>query len=196
MENDLTLLKKELRKTALIKRRAMRPEKRVAESHGIFRQLRNFELYKQAACVFCYVSVEDEVQTREILNQVLADRKKLCIPYIAEPKTRIMTAARLNSLDELKPGYWDIPSVGVDNYHEVNPVEIDFVVVPGAAFDKEGHRLGLGGGFYDIFLKKVRNAALVAVAYECQLMDEIKVMDHDIPVDYLLTHNGIIKCSK
>ena len=107
-----------------------------------------------------------------------------------------MTAARLNSLDELKPGYWDIPSVGVDNYHEVNPVEIDFVVVPGAAFDKEGHRLGLGGGFYDIFLKKVRNAALVAVAYECQLMDEIKVMDHDIPVDYLLTHNGIIKCSK
>ena len=100
MENDLTLLKKELRKTALIKRRAMRPERRVAESHGIFKQLRDFELYKQASCVFCYVSVEDEVQTREILNQVLADRKKLCVPYIAEPKTRIMTAARLNSLPQ------------------------------------------------------------------------------------------------
>ncbi len=196
MENDLNLLKKELRKTALIRRRAMRPEKRVAESHGIYKQLRDFELYKKASCVFCYVSVEEEVQTREILNQVLADGKKLCIPYIGEPKTRIMTAARLNSLNELEPGYWDIPTVNKENYHEVSPEEIDFVVVPGAAFDKEGHRLGLGGGFYDIFLKKTQNAALVGVAFECQLMEEIKVMDHDIPVDYLLTHNGIIKCSK
>ncbi|WP_158087579.1 5-formyltetrahydrofolate cyclo-ligase [Anaerovibrio sp. JC8] len=190
------LLKKELRRNALAKRRAMSHEQRDAESHCIAELLKDFELYKKASCVFCYVSLEDEVHTTEIMEQVLRDGKKLCIPYIAEPQSRIMTAARVRALSELTPGAFDILSVSEESYQEVSPQEIDFVVVPGTAFDRKGHRIGMGGGYYDIFLEKIPKAALVAVAYESQVLEEIKVMDHDIPVDYLLLHNGIIKCSE
>jgi 5-formyltetrahydrofolate cyclo-ligase len=196
MAEDLNLVKKELRRMALKKRRAMSHEARNAESHRISDRLCELDLYKHASCIFCYVSVEDEVHTLELMNRMLSDGKRLCIPYITEPDSRIMTAALVNNLDDLVPGFWDIPTVRQDKYHEVKPDDIDMVIVPGAAFDKQGHRIGMGGGYYDVFLPKVRNGALVAVAYGCQLMDSIEVMDHDISVDYLLTYNGIIKCSK
>ena len=90
-----------------------------------------------------FVSVEDEVHTLELMNRILSDGKRLCIPYITEPDSRIMTAALVNNLDDLVPGFWDIPTVRQDKYHEVKPDDIDLVIVPGAAFDKQGHRIGM-----------------------------------------------------
>lgn len=187
--------KKRLRREALAERRAMSMYERERDSIAIFEKLKEMELYKEAKCVFCYVSVEDEVHTNKILRQVLADGKKLCVPYILDIEQGIMSAAQLTSTSDLAPGAYGILTVRDSKYQEVAKDEIDLVIVPGIAFDRRGHRVGMGRGYYDIFLKKTQNATKVAIVYDCQIFDDFEVSSYDVAVDYLLTKNGAIKCS-
>ncbi|MCR5175583.1 MAG: 5-formyltetrahydrofolate cyclo-ligase [Anaerovibrio sp.] len=193
-DESLRFYKKKLRHEALARRRALTHGERVAESLAISGQLKEMDLYKDAQVVFCYVSVEDEVHTRDILCQAIMDGKRVCVPYIYDADSRIMTAAALHSITELVPGAFDIMTVRDDLYQEIDQNEIDLIIVPGAAFDKKGHRIGMGGGYYDIFLHGCPNADKLAVAYECQLLDEFETENHDITVDYILTKAGLLRC--
>jgi len=71
-----------------------------------------------------------------------------------------------------------------------SPNEIDFVVVPGLAFDLKGNRLGRGKGYYDRFLKRLRNdASTCGVAFDCQLLDEVPHGPSDFRLDALVTES-------
>ena len=167
---------------------------REKESIAVCKRLTETELYKTAGCIFCYVSIEDEVHTDKILRQALNDGKKVCVPYIVDTVNAVMNAALLKSMGDLTTGVFGIRSVKESVYQETAPDEIDLVIVPGIAFDRHGHRIGKGGGYYDIFLSKLERAKKVAVAYECQILDDFEVADFDVPVDYILTTNEIIEC--
>ena len=195
MEVSVKVYKRSLRREALALRRAMSRYEREKESIAVFNQLKEMDFYKSAKCVFCYVSVEDEVHTSKILRRVLADGKKLCVPYIHDPDEGLMSAAWLKSIADLAPGTFGINTVRERDYQEVPHDEIDLVIVPGIAFDRKGHRVGMGRGFYDRFLKKAQNADKVAIAFDCQIFNDFEVESYDVAVDYLLTMNGAIKCS-
>ncbi len=195
MEVSVKVYKRSLRREALALRRSMSRYEREKESIAVFDQLKEMDFYKSAKCVFCYVSVEDEVHTGKILRRILADGKKLCVPYILDPDEGLMSAAWLKSIADLVPGAFGINTVRERDYQEVSHDEIDLVIVPGIAFDRKGHRVGMGRGFYDRFLKKAQNADKVAIAFDCQIFNDFEVESYDVAVDYLLTMNGAIKCS-
>ena len=67
--------------------------------------------------------------------------------------------------------------------------KIDVVVVPGMAFDKEGHRLGRGKGYYDRFLAKIRNTYKIGLCFPWQLVDNVPTDEHDILMDEIMTMN-------
>src|SRR5262245_55218940 len=74
----------------------------------------------------------------------------------------------------------------------VTAAELDLVVVPGVAFDRRGARMGHGFGYYDKLLKNARaDAPLVALAFECQLFDEIPIEDHDVFMDLVITEKAV-----
>lgn len=185
--------KRQLRRHALGQRRGMSHDARAEESRKIADQLFQSKLYRDSRTVFCYVSVEDEVHTELILDRVLSDGKRLCIPYILDSEQGLMAAALLKSLDMLKPGVYGILTVGEPDFVPVEPEAIDLVIVPGVAFDLHGHRIGMGGGYYDRFLRQAADASRLAIAYECQVFHDLPVEQHDISVDYLVTGNRYTK---
>ena len=74
-------------------------------------------------------------------------------------------------------------------------MKFDLCIVPGVAFDKTGHRIGFGGGYFDRLLKKTR-AATIGLAYEFQIIDKVPVTAYDVAVDYIVTEKRVIRCQQ
>ena len=190
---ELKMQKKAVRKEALGRRRGMTTAQRVAESKTIAERLLASEAFQQVKSVFVYVSTEDEVHTGELLQACLKSGKLLSVPFITDAKAGLMIAARLNNLDALEPGVFDILTVSKNNLEEILPENIDLVIVPGAAFDSKRHRIGMGGGYYDRFLKLCRKAKRIALAYDCQIYTALPVENHDQGIDAIYTGHHIFK---
>ena len=99
--------------------------------------------------------------------------------------------------EDLAPGPWNIPEPKLEKLRPLEPEEIDFVVVPGVAFDQQGNRLGYGGGYYDRFFTQLRaEVPLVAITFEVQVLAEIPVAPWDRQVDLLITEKRVIHCKR
>ncbi len=148
--------------------------------------------YREAHLIFCYVSRKDEADTRRILGQALADGKRVAVPVCRGRGE--MEAWEIESLSELSEGAYGIlePAKPLP----VKPEEIDLCLVPCLACDRDGRRLGYGGGYYDRYLKRVnendRNrpkrcrAKILCLCWETQVLQEIPAEAHDVLMDGLL----------
>jgi 5-formyltetrahydrofolate cyclo-ligase len=99
-------------------------------------------------------------------------------------------------MDELVVGTWSILEPPRERWgepgKEVAPRELDLVMVPGVGFTRDGARMGNGQGYYDRLLGQVRpDAALIALAYECQLFPELAVSAHDVYMDKVITEKAV-----
>jgi 5-formyltetrahydrofolate cyclo-ligase len=123
----------------------------------------------------------------------LTQGKKVIVPYCVDGELELFW---LESMDELELGMYRIlePRAELRSVQEkrVLPQELDFVMVPGVAFDREGGRTGHGKGYYDKLLQHARpDAPLVALAFECQLFPEIPMQPHDIFMDAVVTEEAV-----
>lgn len=190
----LLAAKKEQRRQVLRARRALEPACRQVFDAAIRQRLQKLPAYERAQTVFCYVSLADEPATQAILAAALAAGKTVAVPFIADAAAGHMEAVRLKSLSDLVPGAFGIPTAAPETRELIAPASLDFIVVPGAAFDRAGHRLGMGGGYYDRFLQRATNAVRAAVAYECQLLAAVPVESFDETVDCILTEQALYSC--
>ena len=148
------------------------------------------EDYTKAKVVMFYVDMRNEVMTKNAIKRALAHGKRVIVPRVK--KGYGLLAIEINSLDELAPGTFGVLEPAEKEEIALN--EIDIVVVPGVAFDKKGHRIGYGGGYYDNFLPKLRlDAKKVAVAFEMQIRDLIPVEFHDVKMDMIITEKSVYK---
>lgn len=143
-----------------------------------------------------YMDFGDEVQTASFLWNLLEEGREnsFVVPFCQDAE---LEAWRIFSPEELEPGIFGIPEPTVALRAEperfVSPESLDFVLVPGLAFDENGRRLGRGKGYYDRFLARLDPTALtVALAFECQMFDRIPVDEHDRPVSAIVTENRTI----
>lgn len=193
--SDIILQKKTLRREILTVRRSLPREMVTVYSEAIFQQIETMDDFLQAQTVFCYVSIAEEVQTRKILQLALQMGKTVCIPFI-ENKKSPMAAVKLYRLEDLTEGTFGLLSIDPECAEFVSPEAIDLIFVPGAAFDSQGHRLGMGGGFYDRYMAKAINAKRVALAFSCQRLPSVPVDSFDQNVDTCVTETGIFICTK
>ena len=180
-----------LRREGMARRRGMTAGQRQAKSAAIAERLVHAELFRQAESIFCYISMENEVHTEAILEAALAAGKAVSIPYVLDKAKGLMCAAQLQDMADLVAGEYNIPTLPPEKVEPVEPAAIDLVIVPGSAFDRAGHRIGMGGGYYDQFLGQAARAVRAAVAYECQLFDNIAADEHDQPMDYIFTEKTV-----
>lgn len=187
--------KKSLRREALAARRALLPAYREEASAKMVAKLCALPLFQQAQTIFLYASMPDEVQTYGLMQKCLALGKTVALPKITG--RRAMEAVAFSSLDDLEPGAYDILTVK-DGCGKILPAsQIDCIIVPGAAFDAQGHRLGHGAGFYDIFMSaKAPQAARIALTFDCLVYDQVPVEAHDQLVDRIITESREILCPK
>ena len=141
-----------------------------------------------------YIDVRSEVRTRHDMELALQSGKTIVVPWCnADGELELF---KLDSMDELEIGMYKIlePRAELRGLAEkqVNVESLDLIMVPGVGFDRRGARTGHGKGYYDKLLQHARrNTPLVALAFECQLFDEIPMADHDIFMDKIITEDHV-----
>ena len=139
------------------------------------------ELYRNAKTIYGYLPYNQEVQTVPMLEQALADGKRVAVPKIYGDEMKFIY---LTDLTKVEKGYSGIPEPILDDPVGDDPTAL--VLMPGLAFDKDGHRIGYGGGFYDKFLAAEPNHPTIALCYEFQMVENLPTEEYDIPVDCVL----------
>lgn len=147
-----------------------------------------------AQTVLLYIPIRGEVPTDRIAAAALAQGKRLVLPRVqAEPK-KLWLHAWSGRSEELVTGAYGILEPGAD-WPLVPPGEIDLVVVPGVAFDRQGVRLGYGGGYYDRTLPSIRagnpRSVALGLAYGFQVVTQLPAGPYDQRMDGVATEAGI-----
>ena len=173
--------KKALRKEIGTLKRAMTTEQIEAYSRDLTEKFCNCEYYKSASSIYAYLPYNQEVRTWEIIERAWADGKRVAVPKVYSDVMRFLW---IEDFSQIAPGGWDIPEPTFDE--PVADDESALVLMPGLAFDPEGHRVGYGGGFYDKYLEAEPGHKLVALCYPFQMRDYLEVEAHDIPVDLVI----------
>lgn len=182
--------KKEIRKMILNKRDNIEIEERILKDKKIFDSFVKSEYYKSAKVIFSFVSFGSEVNTKNIIVQAIKDHKTVCVPKVISKAEGIKTY-RIEGLNELEEGYYHILEPKT-HCIEIDKRTIDLIIIPGVSFDRNGGRIGYGGGFYDRFLYDIEGAVLkIALAYELQVLQDIPMLQHDIRIDALITEREI-----
>ena len=188
---DLRQLKKQIREQAHANRNAQPDKDEV--SRRIVDTFMALPEYQRAATVMFYVDVRSEVRTRQHFPAALAGGKIIVIPYCVDGELELF---HLQSMDELTVGMYKIleprPELRGVPAKNVPVEELDLIMVPGVAFDRRGARSGHGMGYYDKLLEHARlDATLIALAFECQLFDEVPTQSHDIFMDKIITEAAV-----
>lgn len=186
-----TTFKQQIREQAHANRNAQ--ENKDELSHEIVARCMAMPEYQRAQTVLFYLDVRSEVRTRNDLGEALASGKKIVVPYCVDGELELF---HLEHTDELSVGMYRIlepkPELRTVAAKRVDVDSIDLIIVPGVAFDRRGGRTGHGKGYYDKMLEHARHATpLVALAFECQLFDEIPMQDHDVFMDKVITEKAV-----
>lgn len=163
-------------------------------SETIMNRFMSLPEFAAAKTVKFYVDVRAEVRTRQALPAALATGKKIVVPWCND--MGMLELFHLESMDELTLGMYKILEPREDLRRlpakQVQPEELDLIMVPGVAFDRQGGRTGHGKGYYDKLLEHSRpDAPLVGIAFECQMFAKIPMMAHDIFMDKVITEAAI-----
>ncbi len=173
--------KSTLRKLIRDQKKAMTMEQISSASKKLMELFLTSDLYKNCRSLYGYLPYNQEVRTVPILEQALKDGKRVAVPKVFGDDMKFIW---LEDLDAVASGFAGIPEP-LSN----GPIADDktaLVLMPGLAFDREGHRIGYGGGFYDRFLEAEPNHPTLALCYDFQMLDYVETESFDKPVDCVL----------
>jgi 5-formyltetrahydrofolate cyclo-ligase len=163
---------------------AMDPDDRRHQEAELLRRFEELPGVTEARTILLYVSVfPEEFETRAILRQVLDMGKRLILPRVDRP-SKTLHLFEVNDLDrDLQPGHRGIPEPSAAA-SRVDPLAIDWVLVPGLAFNSECYRLGRGAGHYDKLLPTLRSdTPRWALILDTQWVEDLPIEPHDQPLD-------------
>ena len=185
--------KRRLRVLLRQRRRALSARDVKENSRRIADRLCTQALFHQARRILLYSPDDNEVDTEELWRAARRWGIAVYYPRVTLDKQQVEFVRRHDN-EPLIPGVFDIlVPLGEDRLTSV--VSTDLVLIPGLGFDRAGHRLGRGRGYYDRALRGVLAGALrVGLAHECQVVAHIPVDPHDERVDYIVTEKRLIAC--
>ena len=185
--------KRELR-AYMRKLSAKMPEhERQARDAQICRRLLALPEYSSAQSIFIYISSGDEVSTKELVDKMLSDNKRIFAPHCYG--NGVMDAVRLFSTSELSRGLYGLfepPS----NNPRIQPQELDLIIVPAVAFAYNGARLGRGGGYYDRYIDRANGVKTIGICRENNFLPSMDTEAHDKYVDIIITEKQTVKSDK
>ena len=183
-------MKSRLKESLLKKRNSLSKEEILERSRKIQKNLFGLKQYSDSKTVMFFVSFNSEVRTHDMVIEALKS-KTVAVPKVIHHE---IEPSVIIDFSNLVPARFGIPEP-ID-IMKIAHKHIDMVLVPGIAFDREGHRIGYGFGFYDKFLAKVPKAVKIGLAFDFQIVDHVPKETHDIPVDLIVTDKEIIECRK
>lgn len=186
------MLKQELRQRICDIKRQFTPQQLVQLSFPVLERLK--PLLRDANVIMAYYSLPDEVYTHDLLNELVGAGKTVLLPQVVDSETMVLR--RYSSKADLREGVLHIMEPVGEVFTDYQL--IDIVLVPGVAFDAQGHRLGRGRGYYDRFFtlhsipdrwSPTRSLSLftkIGVCFDFQKVPEVPTDANDVPVDMVV----------
>lgn len=188
MSLSLAEQKKQQRRAVLAARDAMSAELRREKSQRICENILNSPLYENAECIMLFRAFKSEASLEYFEARAKADGKRLVYPFCIEERKMLALLPTENAWETDRCGI----SVPVPEKSTVTaPADIDLVICPCSAFDFEGHRLGMGAGYYDRFLPQCENAVFLLAAFSEQRVEKVITDEHDTKMHAVVTEEKL-----
>ncbi|WP_179124135.1 5-formyltetrahydrofolate cyclo-ligase [Marinococcus halophilus] len=169
---------------------ALSGSERLKAEKKIYEYLFQWDGWKQADTIAVTVSLKNEINTGPIIETGWQQGKRICVPKI-DPEQRGMEFYEIQNFGELERSIGQIYEPKKSVCALVPPEQLDLILVPGLVFNKEGYRIGFGGGYYDRFLNRA-DFSTAALIHTFQLQEHIPVEAHDVPVQTLISSDGLL----
>ena len=176
--------KKALRSKIREKKRGMTEDQIVAASQRLKGLFCAHPLYQNAKTIYGYLPYNQEVRTVPMVEKAWKDGKKVAVPKVYDDEMKFIY---ITDMSQIAEGYMGIPEPIADEPVAEDPTAL--VLMPGLAFDPQGHRIGYGGGYYDKFLSNEPDHPTVALCYGFQMMEHLETEEFDIPVDLVIAED-------
>ena len=175
--------KETLRKSIKRRLHSLDHQQREDASTSISKRL--IETVSEDSSVLCYSPLQSEPNIQTAIKHWLSSNFRVSLPKVEENNIECYT---INGTENLIRSPMGILEPDPSKHVKTNAIEIDFIIVPGIGFSRDGTRLGRGGGYYDRYLATSSEQTLkIGVAFSLQIIDVIPAQPHDIPVDHLIT---------
>ncbi len=176
-------------RTTLLQRRMLLSRAEIASGSAAAQmQVLSLPAFQHAKTLALYSPIRNEVETDSLLSAALAMDKQVCYPSVFENDLHFF---QVRSLADLKVGRFGICEP-IHRSREVDPGQIGLLLVPGIAFDRHGHRLGYGRGYFDRLLSDGCFGGLsVGFGYDFQIQDKLPAEEHDQKVALLVSDKEI-----
>ena len=168
----------------------MSVEERARASTAICNQVNTSREFYASSIVGCYLPMYDEVDTREIIETAWRANKRVFVPVLRKQRQMVFCEIREDTeLTQNDFGVWE-PTRGF----LMSPRNLDVVITPTVVFDKEAHRIGMGGGYFDRAFAFLRHRnhwirpKLIGVAFDCQKVEKITPKPWDIRLYRVVTN--------
>lgn len=152
------------------------------------------EVWKEAKMIGITLANGFEWDTQAIIETGWRQGKSICVPK-CDPKMMRLNFYRFTDYDQLEVVYYNLREPKPQASERVEIGQMDLLIVPGIVFDREGFRIGFGGGYYDRFLEG-QTIQTVSLAHSMQIVDKVPTEPFDVPVDRLVSEKGMVVCKK
>lgn len=176
--------KRQIRQEIKHRKQGITPDERERLSRQICRAIESLHGFERVVHLMLYHALPDEVDTRPLLSKWARD-KQLYLP-IVDGDDLIVAPYAEGAMKQGAFHIWEPTGTTA-----IDPARLEWIVVPGVAFDRQMNRLGRGKGFYDRLLQQTP-ARKIGICYGLQLVDEIPTEPHDMKMDLIVTENDII----
>jgi 5-formyltetrahydrofolate cyclo-ligase len=189
--------KNDLRQKLRARRRTLSAEELKLAAYRLAANVTSSRLFIASRRIACYLPNDGEIDTRHILAQIRRRRKVCYLPVLSHLSHDRLWFARMDADTELAPNRFGILEPVVPTRDLVRAQEIDLILMPLVGFDDQGHRLGMGGGYYDRSLEFLRHRScwrkphLLGIAYDFQRVNGLTADPWDIPLDGVITDQAV-----
>jgi 5-formyltetrahydrofolate cyclo-ligase len=174
-------------------RAAIPPSERAVLAARAEARLLTLPELRAATTVLVFYSFGTEIPTAVLVRRLLTRGWRVLLPYLTDGSE--MDAGEIRPGDPLQPT--DYGPKEPARRVAVSPQNVDVVVTPGLAFDREGRRLGYGGGYYDRYLARLQpHAVRIGIGFSRQVVEAVPAEDGDEPVDVIVTDDEVIRVPK
>ncbi len=181
-------LKKELRLQALARRDALDPQRRIEASLGMAEEAGTIGV-EAGEIVSGFWPIRSEADTRPLLFALREQGARLCLPIVLD-RTTIIFRELVRGAAMIDTGFGTLGPA-----EDAEVLEPSLMLVPLAAFDRRGHRIGYGAGHYDRAIVRQhavgRKPRLIGIAFDCQEVPLVPDEPHDVVLDAVLTESGL-----
>lgn len=185
---SIKLAKRQLRKSMSHRLQHLTQDQLRRESEQVLQRVQALPEFQQAQHLAIYISMaEGELQTRALLRTVLQTNRSLYVPRCDGKAMEMVPIPDQRVLDTLPVNRWGIPEP-LPECPTVDPALLDFILVPGVAFDRHNNRCGHGKGYYDRYLERATSAYACGAGLPLQMVEQVPVAEHDKTLDHIITN--------